>query len=124
MPASRPTTGGLDPALVYRMVKKIPRGRVATYGQIARLIGWPRHARHVGYALSATPANVKIPWHRVINAQGRISLRVRHWDSGSDELQRILLEAEGVEFGAEGRISLRRFQWDAAAKAARKPTAA
>jgi len=121
MPAFRPAGGGLDPAVVYRMVKKIPRGRVATYGQIAKLIGWPRHARHVGYALSATPASVKIPWHRVINAQGRISLRVRHWDSGSDELQRILLEAEGVEFGAEGKISLRRFQWDAAGKSGGEP---
>ncbi len=110
----------LDAKLVYAMVKKIPRGRVATYGQIAALIGWPRHARHVGYALSAMPQSVKIPWHRVINAQGKISLRVRHWDSGSDDLQRILLEAEGIEFGAEGKVSLRRFRWDPETPVARE----
>ena len=101
---------GIDPKLVYKLVKKIPHGKVATYGQLAALLGWPRHARHVGYALSATPATVKIPWHRVINSQGRISLRVRHWDSGSDDFQRILLEAEGVVF-IEGRVNLRKYRW-------------
>lgn len=96
---------------VYAVVKKIPRGKVATYGQIAALAGMPRHARQAGYALSATPENVKIPWHRVINAQGRISLRLRHWDSGSDDLQRILLEAEGVIFNSGGRVDLKKFLW-------------
>jgi methylated-DNA-protein-cysteine methyltransferase related protein len=95
----------------YAVVKKIPRGVVATYGQIAALAGMPRHARHVGYALSAMPANMKLPWHRVINSQGRISLRLRHWDSGSDNLQRILLEDEGVTFDSTGKISLKKFQW-------------
>ncbi len=106
-------------AAVYAAVRRIPRGKVATYGQIAALIGRPRHSRHVGHALSALPAGVKAPWHRVINAQGRISLRLRHWDSGSDEMQRILLEAEGVSFGANGAVRLKVFQWQP--EATRKP---
>ncbi len=96
---------------IWAVVKRIPRGRVATYGQIAALAGMPRHARQAGYALSATPSNVKIPWHRVLNAQGRVSLRLRHWDSGSDDLQRILLEAEGVIFDSAGKINLKQYQW-------------
>lgn len=96
---------------IYEVVRKIPRGKVATYGQIAALAGMPRHARQAGYALAATPESVKIPWHRVINAQGRISLRLRHWDSGSDDLQRILLEAEGVGFDSNGKVNLKLFQW-------------
>ena len=96
---------------MWTAVKRIPRGKVATYGQIAALVGMPRHARQVGYALAALPANMKIPWHRVINAQGRISLRLKHWDSGSDDLQRILLEAEGVIFDSSGRVDLKRFRW-------------
>ena len=100
---------------IWAVVKRIPRGRVATYGQIAALAGMPRHARQAGYALAALPENVKIPWHRVINAQGRISLRRRHWDSGSDDLQKILLEAERVIFSAGGKVDLKKYQW--------KPTA-
>ena len=96
---------------VWAAVKRIPRGRVATYGQIAALVGMPRHARQAGYALAATPENKKIPWHRVINAQGKISLRLKHWDSGSDDYQRILLEAEGVAFDSSGRVDLKRFRW-------------
>ena len=98
-------------ALVWGIVKRIPRGRVATYGQLAALLGMPRHARQVGYALIATPENMKIPWHRVVNAEGRISLRLKHWDTGSDDLQRILLEAEGVTFDASGRIEMKKFRW-------------
>ncbi len=98
--------------LVWAAVKRIPRGKVATYGQIAALAGMPRHARQAGYALSALPANKRIPWHRVINAQGRISLRLKHWDSATDELQRILLEDEGVVFDSTGRVDLKRFRWE------------
>ena len=98
-------------APVWAAVKRIPRGKVATYGQIAALVGMPRHARQAGNALAATPDNMKIPWHRVINAQGRISLRLQRWDSGSDDLQRVLLESEGVIFDSTGRIDLKRFQW-------------
>jgi methylated-DNA-protein-cysteine methyltransferase-like protein len=96
---------------IWATVKRIPRGKVATYGQIAALAGMPRYARQAGYALAATPENMKIPWHRVINAQGRVSLRLKHWDSGSDELQRILLEAEGVFFDSLGRVDLKRYRW-------------
>ena len=96
---------------IWAAVKRIPRGRVATYGQIAALAGMPRHARQAGYALAAAPENLKIPWYRVINAQGRISLRLKQWDCGGDDLQRILLEAEGVEFDTSGRVDLKRFRW-------------
>jgi methylated-DNA-protein-cysteine methyltransferase related protein len=95
---------------IYAVVRKVPRGRVATYGQIAALAGIPRHARQVGYALHALPAESKLPWQRVINARGEISPRT--W-SENHLLQRILLEAEGVEFDASGRVSLARFAWRA-----------
>jgi methylated-DNA-protein-cysteine methyltransferase-like protein len=91
---------------IYRIVRRIPRGRVATYGLIARLAGIPRNARRVGYALAALRED-DVPWHRVINAQGEISLRST---AGYSE-QRGLLEAEGVVFDEDGRIDLARFQW-------------
>ncbi|MFO0115019.1 MAG: MGMT family protein, partial [Betaproteobacteria bacterium] len=97
----------LDTPTLYQLVRRIPKGEVATYGQLAKLIGKPRHARHVGNALANTPENMKIPWHRVVNAQGRISLRRTNWQNGSDDLQRILLEAEGVVFDDSGKIRLR-----------------
>ena len=93
---------------IYEIVRRIPRGRVATYGQIAAIAGMPRHARQVGYALHALPAEAKLPWHRVINARGEISPRT--W-SENHLLQRLLLEDEGVEFDASGRVSLARFGW-------------
>lgn len=96
-------------ARIYALVKKIPRGRVATYGQIAVLAGIPRHARQVGYALHALTDNAKVPWQRVVNARGEVSLRT--W-SENHLRQRILLEDEGVEFGPQGRISLARFGWE------------
>ncbi|MEX2525089.1 MAG: MGMT family protein [Gammaproteobacteria bacterium] len=95
---------------VYGLVRRIPEGRVATYGQIAGLAGFPRHARQVGYALAALRGrdNPDVPWHRVINARGEISSR---FDAGSEDYQRILLEDEGVVFDESGRVSLKRFQW-------------
>lgn len=97
---------------VYAVVRRIPEGRVATYGQIAGLAGIPRHARRVGYALAALKGHIEteVPWHRVVNAEGKISARAQ---PGADELQRVLLEAEGVEFDGAGRIELARFQWRA-----------
>lgn len=93
----------------YAVVRAIPRGRVATYGQVARLAGLPRHARHVGYALQALPeASRGVPWQRVVNASGEVSPRC-HPDAV--ERQRVLLEREGVVFGPGGRIPLRRFGW-------------
>lgn len=94
--------------VIFRVVRRIPRGCVATYGQVARLAGLPRQARRVGYALSALTGDEGVPWHRVVNAQGRISLRA---SGDSDGRQRELLEAEGVEFDRSGKLSLERFGW-------------
>ncbi len=95
----------------YAVVKKIPRGKVATYGEVAALAGFPRHARHVGVALSALPDGLTIPWQRVVNAQGLISVRLKHWEGGSDDYQRVLLESEGVVFSTEGKIDFKKFGW-------------
>lgn len=93
---------------IYAVVRRIPRGRVATYGQVAHLAGLPGRARQVGYALHAVPGESPIPWHRVINGRGEISTRA---DPGGDEVQRVLLEAEGVAFDLRGRVDLERYQW-------------
>lgn len=98
---------GLYPK-IYAVVRRIPRGRVATYGQVARLAGIPGHARQVGYALHALPERTRVPWHRVVNRMGAISPRAT---PGFDKLQRVLLEAEGVGFDTKGRIALDRFLW-------------
>ena len=91
---------------VYRLVKKIPRGRVMTYGQVALHLP-PLSARAVGWALNQCPEDV--PWHRVVNARGRCSTeRLSHLPGG---LQQRLLEAEGVEFDHNGRLSLERYRW-------------
>jgi methylated-DNA-protein-cysteine methyltransferase-like protein len=95
-------------ARIYAVVRRIPRGRVATYGQVAELAGLPGRARQVGYALHALgPAGV-VPWQRVINARGQVSLRSvpgSHWG------QRRLLEQEGVPFDASGRVDLETHGW-------------
>jgi methylated-DNA-protein-cysteine methyltransferase related protein len=90
---------------VWRLVAKIPRGRVATYGQIAAWLGWPRRARMVGTAMRHCPPGV--PWQRVVNASGGISLRAA---AGSMLTQRILLQQEGVEL-RRGRVPLARYRW-------------
>ncbi|MCC6168050.1 MAG: MGMT family protein [Caldilineaceae bacterium] len=92
---------------IYTVVRQIPRGRVATYGQIAAIVG-DCTPRMVGYAMAATPPGSDVPWHRVINAQGKISLRA---DGGGAGEQRARLEAEGIHFDGEGRANLRRVQW-------------
>jgi methylated-DNA-protein-cysteine methyltransferase-like protein len=93
---------------VYDIVRKIPCGRVATYGQVARLAGLGRNARQVGYALHALPGVSGVPWHRVINARGEVSLPR---SSGADVTQRLCLEREGVEFDGKGRVDLGVFGW-------------
>lgn len=93
---------------IYAVVRQIPKGRVATYGQVARLAGVPRHARQVGYALHALPAASDVPWHRVINAKGRISLRR---DLGPEITQQLRLEREGVCF-IGGRVPLGDYGWE------------
>lgn len=103
---------------IYEVVRRIPRGRVATYGDVARLAGMPRQPRLVGYALHAAPPGARLPWHRVVNAQGRISLG--RGIPGGDLTQRFRLEREGVAFGANGRIPLARFRWRPAARRRRR----
>ncbi len=93
---------------IYAVVRRIPRGRVATYGQVARLAGLKGHARQVGYALHALKGWKRVPWHRVVNARGAISLPPV---SGADVTQRLRLEREGIKFRANGRIDLKRFGW-------------
>lgn len=92
---------------IYEVVKQIPAGRVATYGQVAKLAGLPRQARLVGYALNALHDDT-IPWHRVINSRGRISERAA---SGAEVLQRKLLEDEGIVFAPDNTISLLKYRW-------------
>jgi methylated-DNA-protein-cysteine methyltransferase-like protein len=101
---------------VYRLVKKIPRGRVTTYGDIARALRLPGGARAAGYAMAACPSGRGIPWHRVVGAGGRLLIPEPH--SG---LQRRLLETEGVSING-GRIDMTRCAWSPAKKraAARK----
>jgi len=93
---------------ITSLVKKIPRGRVATYGQIAALADHPRNSRQVGAVLRSLPADSQVPWHRVVNSYGRISGRNNPRTEG---LQRCLLESEGVELSDSGRIDLKAFQW-------------
>lgn len=93
-------------AAIYRVVREIPRGRVATYGQIALLCGLTGRARQVGYALHALPPGSPVPWQRVLNARGELSLA-----DAAGERQRLILTGEGVEFDERGRVDLRRFQW-------------
>lgn len=94
---------------VYALVRRVPRGHVATYGQIATLLGSPRVARHVGWAMAAVNnAKPRVPWHRVINAKGCISHR---GDFVRAQRQRELLEREGVRFDERGRVDLRAYVW-------------
>lgn len=94
---------------IRAVVRRIPAGRVSTYGDVAVLAGMPGQARLVGYALHALPQHTTVPWHRVINARGRISLG--RAVPGGELVQQRLLEGEGVEFAADGRVDLKRFRW-------------
>jgi methylated-DNA-protein-cysteine methyltransferase related protein len=94
---------------IYDVIRRIPRGWVATYGQVATMAGLPRRARLVGRLLQRLDPAVKIPWHRVVNARGEISYSLSR--NGGDALQRRLLEKEGLEFDADGRLDLDRCRW-------------
>ena len=91
---------------IYEIARRIPRGRVATYGDLARLSGAPRAAREVGWALSILPDNLDVPWWRVINRHGLIP------PHAGRELQAELLRSEGVEVSEEGRIDLAQYRWE------------
>lgn len=117
-PRAEPSARTLDAAAgprsaydrIYFVIAAIPEGKVATYGQVAALAGLPGHARQVGYALHSSPEGLELPWQRVINSKGEVSLRS---DPGLEEgYQRHLLEEEGVVFSLSGRVDLRRYQWE------------
>ena len=93
---------------IYAVVRQIPPGRVATYGQIAARAGNPRWARVVGYALHVNPEPGVIPCHRVVNRFGETS---KAFAFGGEDVQRRLLEKEGVRFTAEGRVDLEQYLW-------------
>ncbi len=113
---SRSTTGQLftmdEQALsnrekIWQVVHQIPKGRVSSYGQVARLAGLPGYARYVGHVMKNLPAGSKLPWHRVANSQGRLSFSQ---DSQEYQTQKRRLEAEGVVF-VNGRFSLKQYGW-------------
>ena len=91
--------------LIWQVVAMIPRGKVASYGQIARLIGFPRHSRYVGTTLRRLPPNTRLPWFRVVNANLRISQR-----GGGEQRQRALLEAEDVTFIGDRILAAHRWE--------------
>ncbi|MGQ4809909.1 DNA base-flipping protein [Candidatus Entotheonellaceae bacterium PAL068K] len=93
---------------VYALVRQIPPGTVVTYGQVAALLGSPRAARAVGYALRYLADGADVPWHRVINYRGQIS---RRYPPEGPRVQRLLLEDEGVRFDAEGRVDFSVYRW-------------
>ena len=94
---------------IYAVVRRVPAGRVTTYGEVAELAGLPGHARQVGYALHALRSEQDdVPWQRVVNARGEVSARA---EPGMEGLQRRVLEAEGVVFDERGRIDLDRYAW-------------
>jgi methylated-DNA-protein-cysteine methyltransferase related protein len=93
----------------YEVVKRIPSGRVATYGSVANEAGMPGRARQVGYAMAALPDDHDVPWHRVINARGEVSRRAG--GTAFEQIQRTVLESEGVRFDTRGRIDLDAYGW-------------
>ena len=93
----------------YAIARKVPAGRVTTYGAVAAEAGLPGRARQVGYAMAALPDDHDVPWHRVINARGEVSSRAG--GTAFEKIQHNLLEAEGIVFNARGRVDLDRFGW-------------
>jgi methylated-DNA-protein-cysteine methyltransferase related protein len=108
----RPTTlpqGDKAIEAICAVIRTIPKGWVATYGQVAAKAGLPRRARLVGHVLQQLDPAIDIPWHRVVNAKGSVSYSPSR--NGGDALQRRLLEKEGIEFDANDRFNLERFRW-------------
>ncbi|MBO5421367.1 MAG: MGMT family protein [Clostridia bacterium] len=93
---------------IYEVVCNIPKGKVATYGQVALLAGNPRWARVVGYALHVNPAFGVIPCHRVVNREGKTA---ESFAFGGSDIQRQMLENEGIVFEEDGHIDLKKYQW-------------
>jgi len=93
--------------LIYAVIRQIPPGQVASYGQVAAIAGSPGSARQIGYALAALSDSSGVPWHRVLNARGMISPR----PGGAPVTQRLRLEREGVQFSQDGRVNLLEYGW-------------
>ena len=108
-PGAAPLEGAAAAAAICAVIRRIPPGWVATYGQVAAMAGLPRRARLVGHLLRHLDAGLEVPWHRVVNATGRIAVAASR--NGSDALQRRLLEVEGVVLDAAHRLDLGRFRW-------------
>jgi methylated-DNA-protein-cysteine methyltransferase related protein len=104
-----PPKGDAAAAAIYAVIRRIPKGWVATYGQVAAMAGLPRRARLVGYVLQNLDPAIDIPWHRVVNAKGEVSYSLSR--NGGDAIQQRLLEKEGVEFDDRNRFNLERFRW-------------
>jgi methylated-DNA-protein-cysteine methyltransferase-like protein len=104
-----PPQGDAAAAAIFAVIRRIPKGWVATYGQVAAMAGLPRRARLVGAVLQNLDPASDIPWHRVVNAKGEVSYSLSR--NGGDALQQRLLEQEGVEFDERNRFNLERFRW-------------
>ena len=104
-----PPQGDEAIAAICAVIRRIPEGWVATYGQVAALAGLPRRARLVGHVLQHLGPATDIPWHRVVNAKGEVSYSPSR--NGGDALQQRLLQKEGVEFDDRNRFDLERFRW-------------
>lgn len=104
---------------VISYIKKVPKGKVASYGQIAKLAGKPQGSRGVGWLLHSSSKLYKLPWHRIINSQGKISFPK---DSSYFRKQRNLLKAEGVEVSREGKVNMTIYQWKKAPAKAKRAT--
>ena len=92
---------------IWLVVNQIPRGKVASYGQVAKLAELPGYARYLGYVMKNLPKGTKLPWHRVVNSQGRLSFPR---DSSSYQRQKSLLEKEGIVF-VKGKFSMKKYGW-------------
>jgi methylated-DNA-protein-cysteine methyltransferase related protein len=106
---TQPYQGDAAVAAICAVIRRIPKGWVATYGQVAAMAGLPRRARLVGHVLRHLDPATKIPWHRVVNAKGEVSYSLSR--NGNDVVQQRLLEKEGVEFDNRNRFNLERFRW-------------
>ena len=104
-----PPQGDAAVAAICAVIRRIPKGWVATYGQVAAMAGLPRRSRLVGHVLRHLDPATEIPWHRVVNAKGEVSYTPSR--NGSDALQQRLLQREGVEFDDRNRFNLERFRW-------------
>ena len=104
-----PPQGDAATAAICAVIRRIPKGWVATYGQVAAMAGLPRRSRLVGSVLRHLDPATDIPWHRVVNAKGEVSYSLSR--NGSDALQQHLLESEGVTFDDRNRFDLKRFRW-------------